>query len=84
MLISIVAAPIFIPTSSPQEFPFFHILINLLLLVFFITAILTGMNCIFLMLIGSILMSLLFFLVLVICNLLVFFLISVFKGLQLY
>ena len=53
--------------------PFFpHPYQHLLLLVFFITAILTGINCIFLMLIGSILRSLLLFLVLVICNLLVF------------
>ena len=60
--------------------PFFpHPHQRLLLLVFFITAILTGMNCIFLMLIGSILMSLLFFLILVICNL-AFFLDQCFQG----
>ena len=42
ILLSIVAAPIYIPTSSAQGLPFLHILVNTLVLVFLMTAVLTG------------------------------------------
>ena len=45
ILFSIVTAPIYIPTSSAQWFPFLHILANAWFLVFVVVAILTGMRC---------------------------------------
>ena len=45
-LFSIVTASICIPTSSAQEFPFLHILTDLLLVVFWILAIVTGVGVI--------------------------------------
>ena len=42
--VSIVAAPIYIPTSSAQEFPFLYILSNTCYLVFLMMAILAGVR----------------------------------------